>query len=318
MEIDKNILYELYINQNKNMKEIGISLNCSERTIRRYLKFYGISKKPDISKEELYNLFVISGLSQKEIASTFNTTTQRIKSLLSYYKITRPQIVIDYNELREYYIDSNHTIQETANYFNVSYVTITRFIKKYQLFKDSEHRSDRIKKTCQERYGVNSTTQLTDVKKKQEDTLLKHYGVRIPAKKPEIQIRGQNTRKKNGTCNTSKPEEILYKKLKNKYPDVRRQYNTLVEENSNRYPFNCDFYIPSLNVFIEYQGNWTHGKEPFDSKNPEHIERLEFLKSKAKTSKYYKSCLEVWTIKDPLKRKIAQRNNLKFKEIWSF
>lgn len=70
-----------------------------------------------------------------------------------------------------------------------------------------------------------------------------------------------------------------------------------------------------MNLYIEYQGTWTHGKHPFDKTNEEDIERLNIWKNK--NTKFYKSAIEVWTIRDPLKRKTAKDNNLNWIEFFT-
>ena len=57
-----------------------------------------------------------------------------------------------------------------------------------------------------------------------------------------------NTKKKNGTFNTSKPEIELYEFLQYMYPNsvIIKGYR-----DNARYPFNCDFYIKSIDEFIE-------------------------------------------------------------------
>ena len=46
--------------------------------------------------------------------------------------------------------------------------------------------------------------------------------------------------------------------------DIIRQYIDL-----QKYPFNCDFYIKSKDLFIEYQGHQTHGTKPYDELDPD-------------------------------------------------
>ena len=58
---------------------------------------------------------------------------------------------------------------------------------------------------------------------------------------------------------------------------------------------------------------WTHRKQPF---NKNDIELLETWKKKAEKSNFYKKAIYTWTISDPLKRKTAQENNLKYLEIF--
>lgn len=117
----------------------------------------------------------------------------------------------------------------------------------------------------------------------------------------------------NGTLNTSLQEENYYKILVSKYGEdgVIRQYF-----DRDRYPFNCDFYIPSEDLFIEYNKSWTHGGHPFDKLNLDDISKLEFWQEKAKTSKYYRNAIYTWTDLDVRKTEIAKKNNLNYKVIY--
>lgn len=55
--------------------------------------------------------------------------------------------------------------------------------------------------------------------------------------------------------NTSKSEEMSYVLLVERFGanDILRQYK------SEEYPFACDFYIKSRNIYIECNYCWTHG-----------------------------------------------------------
>lgn len=66
---------------------------------------------------------------------------------------------------------------------------------------------------------------------------------------------------------------------------------------------------------MEYQGNWTHGKHPFDSNSIEDVIIVEEWNKKA--THYYESAIDVWTKRDPLKRKTAKDNNLNWIEFFS-
>ena len=52
------------------------------------------------------------------------------------------------------------------------------------------------------------------------------------------------------------------------YNNIKTQFS------DNRYPFLCDFYIEKLDLFIEYNGHWTHGSHPFDINNKNDILKL--------------------------------------------
>ncbi len=84
---------------------------------------------------------------------------------------------------------------------------------------------------------------------------------------------------------------------------------------SELYPFNCDFYIKSLDLYIEYQGMWTHGPHPFDKNNINDLKLLEYWKSQNKD--FYNAAINTWTIADPNKRNIAKQNKLNYIEFWT-
>ena len=141
-----------------------------------------------------------------------------------------------------------------------------------------------------------------------KQTCLKKYGVTNPSLSKEIQNKKYETMETNNSFNTSKPEEEIYKLLVEKYGEVKRQYK------SELYPFRCDFYIPSIDIYIEYQGTWSHGKEPY-VKSLEQQEKVKLWESK--NTKYYKNAIKTWTIIDPLKRNTAKINNLKWIEFFN-
>ena len=114
-----------------------------------------------------------------------------------------------------------------------------------------------------------------------------------------------DTKRKNGTLTTSKPEILIYNKLKSKFQDIIHIYR-----DKNRYPYNCDFYIPSKDLFIELNFHWTHGKEPFNANNQKHLEKLNLWKKRAEKSKFYQTAIDVWTKRDPQKMHTACINRL--------
>ena len=81
-----------------------------------------------------------------------------------------------------------------------------------------------------------------------------------------------------------------------------------------RYPFNCDFYLPYYDLFIEINGHWTHGQHPFDKNNENDILTLNLWKSK--NTEFYDNAINVWTKRDVNKRTIAKTNNLNYLEYW--
>lgn len=178
---------------------------------------------------------------------------------------------------------------------------------------------EKAKKTCIQKYGVDNPSKSDIIKQKKENTSLLHYGVNNYYKSKEsVQkshtkeciLKQIETKRKNNTFNSSNEEEELYLYIKEKFPNVQRQY-----KDSIRYPYACDFYIPELDMFIEYNGTWTHGKHAYDYTSIEDKAVLE--RWKKKNTKYYNNAIKTWTIRDVEKRNKAKENNLKFKEFWT-
>ena len=119
--------------------------------------------------------------------------------------------------------------------------------------------------------------------------------------------------KVNKTFNYSKQEKSYYEYLVNKYgkDDVLYQY-----KDKERYPFYCDFYIKSKDLFIELNLHRAHDKHPFDENNLEDIETLNKWKKKATNSKFYQNAIYVWTQLDTKKKNCAKQNNLNYITIY--
>lgn len=185
--------------------------------------------------------------------------------------------------------------------------------------KQTEQAKQKEKETCLKKYGVTSYSKTDECKQKHIDTYMKRFGVTHNTKSEEWKkkwygnnewVKNRNNRiyekmKQNNSFNHSIPEDKVYHIIKEKYPNVIRQY-----KDENRYPFNCDFYIPDIDVFIEYDGYWTHGGHDFDKNNKDDVEKLN--KWRSKENKLYETAIRVWTIDDPQKRLIAKKNNLKY------
>ena len=182
-----------------------------------------------------------------------------------------------------------------------------------------EHYNNAIQteKTNLKRYGVKNVSYLSEVKEKISKnariTRIKNHTTAAecmadPLKRKAFTSKVYTTKKKNNTFNTSKPEQQIKSLLEQKFPDLQYQYK------SEEYPFNCDFYIPSKQLYIEYQGTWSHGKKKYEGTEDD---LALVTKWTAKDTKYYKQALYVWTELDPKKRQIAKDNNLNWIEFFN-
>lgn len=200
------------------------------------------------------------------------------------------------------------------------------------------------KKTCLQRYSVENFTQTEQFKVFMQDFMQSHYkdiviktkqtcliiyGTEyyltsedfkrklpiiqeaLATRRADIQKKANNTKRKNGTFNTSSPEKRFYEYLLTKYPkeDIFQQYT------DPRYPFICDFYIKSKDLFIELNLHWTHGGKPFN-KATDYI-KLATWNEKAKTSKFYQNAIKTWTVRDVTKLSYFKQNKLNYKIFYS-
>ena len=110
---------------------------------------------------------------------------------------------------------------------------------------------------------------------------------------------------------SSKVEIDFYKYLINTFGFE----NVDPQHYDNQYPYSCDFFIPGLNLYIEIQGSWTHGKHPFNPDDKKDNEKLNYWKSK--DNEYYNNAIYTWTDLDVRKRVCARDNHLNYLEIFS-
>lgn len=215
--------------------------------------------------------------------------------------------------LEKYGVDSVFKVQKFRNQ------SLDTCIKKYASNEDDinsivnigqlKYIKDKIKNTCLEKYGVENPMQ-TQYYKNLISSILSSN---------EIQEKIYNTKLLNNSFNVSYQEDVCFDLLKEKYSDCIRQYK------SELYPFNCDFYIPSLDLYIEYNGSHYHHYHPFDINDDNDINELNRLKEKAENSNAHKNgkksqydnIIYTWTILDLKKRNIAQQNNLNYIEFWN-
>ena len=189
-------------------------------------------------------------------------------------------------------------------------------LKKYGVenYSQTQEFQKKFKQTCLEKYGVESPSQSQEVQNKMKQTCLERYGVEnysqseeYQSRHEEIQTKINNTKHLNHTFNSSQIETEFTSYLISQNIEYIRQYG------SKEYPFNCDFYLPKYNLYIEIQAGWFHGGHPYNEELDK--DTLEIWKSK--NTDFYNTAIETWTVRDTNKRNIAKLNNLKYLEIFS-
>lgn len=126
--------------------------------------------------------------------------------------------------------------------------------------------------------------------------------------KKDILQKAYNTKKANNSFSSSQPEEKYYQYLLNNFAetDIIKQYK------DERYRHACDFYIKSLDLFIELNFSWTHGLHKFNAVDAADLKKLSIWQEKAQTSDYYKKAIDVWTRLDAEKFADAEKHKLNY------
>lgn len=187
----------------------------------------------------------------------------------------------------------------------------TEYAQSYSIVKEKIKNSNI--NTCIKKYNVNNISKLENTKNKIKETCLNRYGVSNVLKIDKIIQENINKRynsiKNHNSFVNSKTEEESYILLKEKYIDIIRQYK------SELYPFACDFYISELNLYIECNYFWTHGKFPYIESEQKCVDKLNEWKSK--NTEFYNNAIKTWIYYDVYKRNIAKQNNLNWLEFFS-
>lgn len=251
-----------------------------------------------------------------------DSVKQQIKeTMIQKYGVDNPQksdIIKEKSKntcLRKYGVTNGGGTKESIK--KIKFAIIKKFGNLQNFYKYSYEKS---KETCLRKYGAIKYNNMP----KNIETCMSKYGVPyyLQSKEryernAEFQAKITKTKKQNKTWTGSKSEAIIYSCILRKYftkNDIICQYR-----NDKEYPFNCDFYIKSLNLYIEFQGYWTHGRHPYNDNSIYDQKMLNDWKLKAngnQKSSYY-GAIHTWTISDPYKRLIANQNQLNFIEFWN-
>lgn len=182
----------------------------------------------------------------------------------------------------------------------------------------------KMKSTVKTRYGVENAMQREDIAKKsaknRQEAMFVKYGAPNSVQVDFIRDKILESRRKNGTINSSQGEDVLYDMLTAYFgkDDVLR--NVCVD---NRYPYHVDFYVKSRDLFIELNGDKGHNDHWFDENDERDLQILNSwkdnqLRIEADTGKKsrYRKYIETWTVSDVKKRQSAKANNLNYLVFW--
>ena len=331
-------IYEIYYRLKNNLKKRPVCIICGKPvkyTSGHYAKF--CSKEcqySDLGKKITKDIKIKSNLEKYGVEHTSQlkeVTDKRTKSRADHVdKIqqhVRESLYKKYGAYDVMHIP--HILQKIKD------TNLKKFGVEFplqQLKKENSEIYQKISQTCINKFGVDSSLKNKEVREKIKQTNIQKYGVDNPLKNKEIREKIKQTNiQKYGVDNPLKNKEIWkksqdnrqissksklennflnYLKLKYESDDIITQYK------SKEYPYYCDFYIKSINLYIEIQGHWTHNDHPFDINNLNDQQIMNIWRTKSLSDKYYKNALNTWTIKDVEKRNTAIQNNLNYLEIF--
>lgn len=169
-----------------------------------------------------------------------------------------------------------------------------------RLKEHADEYNKKSRETCMEKYGVPYYSQTDDFKRIQSKRM------------SDLKVKKQicAVRLKNHTFKSSLPEDNLYELLCMCFDasDIERQYI------SDEYPFACDFYIKSRNMYIELNASWTHGCHWYDMSSNNDVRILN--EWRGKNTAYYDNAISTWIQRDVKKRCLAEIHNLNYVVFW--
>ena len=150
--------------------------------------------------------------------------------------------------------------------------------------------------TFLDKYGVTNPMDIVSVREKQLSSV----------RSKEVNDKRNATKRKNNSFNMSLSEYRLGEMLK----ELFGAENVISNYVSDVYPFRCDYYISSRDLYIELNAHWSHGGHWYTDKDAKTIEEW---KSK---SKFYKNSAETFAVRDVNKRMTAKENQLNYIVFW--
>lgn len=126
----------------------------------------------------------------------------------------------------------------------------------------SKEVQEKFKQTCLERYGVENPSQSEDVKKKKKLSYIRRFGVDHPMKCEEIKSkidffdisrRRHETMKRNGSYIKSRIEDEFFDYLCKACGKQNVERQKIINN------WNIDFYIKSIDLYIQFDGVYWHG-----------------------------------------------------------
>lgn len=178
---------------------------------------------------------------------------------------------------------------------------------------------DKAQSTLVSKYGVDNPMYIDAVKHKvkspfcDEDVVKKAAFSRWQAMQDELHSGSLSKNFTSGRI-VSGSERLVYFELVNRYGRDDVFYSYGIHPYDKRYPFNCDFYIKSEDLFIELNLDYSHGGHWFDEMDVCDVQRRKDMmgSSKNRTLK----AVDIWTVSDVKKRQCAMASGIRYLVFW--
>lgn len=252
-------------------------------------------------KELIYQKYIVENIAFHLLYPQLGITKKQLRKLLTRYEITKGPKDRSKNqtyrrtqeEIRAVAEKSSKTQKE--NWKNKSEEEKLAYREKQK----QAHSTESFRQTISEiNKNYNKTLKETDRELYDSRNKSRSESCKKTWRNPELIKQRNETAKinreknKDMLCRTI-AEQKMYDVLIKHYPDL--QYDTRVDE---RYPFFCDFYIPSIDTFIELQAHPSHGRLP-----------IKYL-SVDEYSKYSIKYKDVFAVRDVEKERVAEENKI--------
>lgn len=307
------LLKEIY---EHNSKEYTLSrfkpYGRSWQSIRRYAKFMGLDRDIEIVRKEMLEA------SQKG-ANTIKWPENETALLKSIYASeTKKNIMASlpgrtWRAIREHAIglglrrnediiirERNEANQKTIkSRYGVDYSTQLRTMQKKSRQTNLELRGveypsqsaevrEKVRQAVQKEYGVDNMFQSEEIKEKSRETMTKKHGKPNPMQVPEIRERAFNTAKENGLLPASDKELVFYEFLKQVDPLNEHHVFHPVAHHV------IDFYSPQYDIWIQFDGDYWHGRHFVESDNPQSQNIKKKMENDAYQNKTIPNLVRFW------------------------
>ena len=170
-ELTKELLYQMYITEEKSVDKISNETHIGRGIIKRALRRHGIPlrnknyKKLPLNREILEELHIQQKKTEKEIAEMYDCSVSGISRLLRKLCVSnrkgckRIQWSTDYDELYRLLIIENKTIKDVATHFGVSTSTLQKKLNEVGLSVAKEKSKTITETTLRELYFQQNMTQ---------------------------------------------------------------------------------------------------------------------------------------------------------------